>query len=81
MVREILIPTEPTLYVQLPPEMVGKRVEVRVEELPDPDEAETALAETPLQRLAAVRQIFAGISVDLSNFKFDRDEANNYDDE
>ena len=32
-------------------------------------------------RLARIRAIFADTQLDLSNFKFDRDEANNYEDE
>ena len=84
MVREILVPTEPLLYLRLPDDFVGKRIEViafPVEEATGAGAAgaaERAADATPGQRLAAVRAIFADVAVDLSAFRFDRDAANEY---
>ncbi len=81
MVREILIPTETTLHLRLPAEFVGKRIEVLAFEVGEPEAVTMPAPDTSVQRLADVRQIFAGVEVDLSNFKFDRNDANNYNDE
>ena len=85
MVREILIPTETTLYLRLPAEFVGKRIEVLAFEV---TEAETApLPDATREaaeyeaRLMRIRAVAARTPLDLRDFKFDRDDANNYDDE
>ena len=80
MVREILIPTENTYLLHLPDSFVGRRVEVLAFEVEAPAEA-VATPESTTEHRAAIKSIFAGVTVDLSKFKFDRNEANNYDDE
>ena len=82
MIREIVVPTGNTLTLALPDSFVGKEIEVLAFEL-NPSEApvRSELSEADMEeRLAYVRSIFDGARVDLSNYKFDRDEANNYDD-
>ena len=90
MVREILIPTEPSIFLSLPPEFVGKRIEVLAfevgeEAIPPPAAARLmpSREDDPdfEARLARIRAIAAKTPLDLRNFKFDRDEANNYDDD
>ena len=88
MIREILIPTEPTVHLRVPAAFVGKRIEVTALEVTDvqpaPGETEPELttdANDRAERLAAIQAIFANHQVDLRGFKFDRDEANNYEDE
>ncbi|WP_375415878.1 hypothetical protein [uncultured Hymenobacter sp.] len=81
MIREIMIPTSNILTLELPDDLVGKEIEVLAFELRPtdvPGQGGLSAADTE-QRLAHVRSIFDGVRVDLSNYKFDRDEANNYD--
>ena len=80
MVREILVLTENTYLLHLPDSFVGRSVEVLAFEVEAPAEA-AAMPESVAEQKAAIKSIFAGVTVDLSKFKFDRNEANNYDDE
>ncbi|GLU53540.1 hypothetical protein [Dyadobacter frigoris] len=76
LIREIIVPTDNTYLLKLPDEMIGKQVEIiafEIEARPDVDIEERE------RRRMEIREIFKDSLVDLSNFKFDRDEANNYD--
>jgi hypothetical protein len=76
LVRKIIVPTSTTLTLTLPEHAIGKEVEVVASNV----EAPRVLSEfEKQQRLEAIEEIFKNSRVDLSNFKFDRDEANNYD--
>jgi hypothetical protein len=88
MVRGIFIPTDTTLHLHLPAEFVGKRIEVmafEAAEAEQPFPASPAGAEAPDSgyetRLARIRAVAAKTPLDLSDYRFDRDDANNYDDE
>lgn len=74
MLREIITPSEPSFTMRLPEEMVGKTVEVIAfeinEQKPVPDK---------VQRLMEIEDLTKTTLVDLSAFKFNRDQANNYD--
>ena len=77
MLRQIIVPIEQKFTLQLPVEMVGKTVEVIAFEInevkirtKDDDKA---------QRVKAIQAITRNSLVDLSSFKFNRFEANNYD--
>ncbi|MGG7662984.1 hypothetical protein [Dyadobacter sp. BHUBP1] len=77
LVRKIIVPTSTTFTLTLPKEMIGKEIEVVASEVKAP----RVLTELEKQqRIEAIEAIFKDSRVDLSNFKFDRDEANNYDD-
>ncbi|MCF0056227.1 hypothetical protein [Dyadobacter sp. CY356] len=73
LIREIIVPTDNTYLLKLPDEMIGKQVEVIAFEI------ETKPVEDIEERRKRIRESLADLEVDLSNFKFDRDEANNYD--
>ncbi|MET7254385.1 hypothetical protein [Dyadobacter fermentans] len=76
-VRKIIVPTSTTFTLTVPKEMVGKEIEVVACEVKAP----RVLTELEKQkRMEAIEAIFKDSRVDLSNFKFDRNEANNYDD-
>lgn len=75
MVRQIVVPDTTRLQIDLPEDFVGKRVEVIAFEL----EEERPESQTASEKKASIRTIFEGVRVDLSGYKFDRDEANNYD--
>lgn len=77
LVRKIIVPTSTTFTLTLPKEMIGKEIEVVASEVKAP----RVLTELEKQqRIEAIEAIFKDSRIDLSNFKFDRDEANNYDD-
>lgn len=77
LVRKVIVPTSTTFTLTLPKEMIGKKIELVASEVKAP----RVLTELEKQqRIEAIGAIFKDSRVDLSNFKFDRDEANNYDD-
>jgi len=76
LLREIITPTQAAVTVLLPDEMIGKTVEViafEIEEKPGKTTRE--------ERLASIEAITGKHRVDLRNFKFNRDEANDYRDD
>lgn len=76
MLRQIIKPTQNALTLQLPDELVGKTVEVIAFEIEGEKVQEQS---SKADRVKNVIEIFDGYRVDLSNFKFDRNEANDYD--
>ena len=71
MFRKIIkVEKEEDLKIELPKEYLHKEVEITAEEVDD-----TAVAEKRKLAKEAI-DFFNSISVDMSNFKFDRDEAN-----
>ena len=80
LVREIIYPTENNYTLRLPDEMIGKQVEVIAFEIEKTSKKEVSdKMERVKESLQNLQSIFKDNRVDLSNFKFDRDEANNYD--
>jgi hypothetical protein len=77
MLRQIIFPSEQNFTLQLPMEMVGKTIEVIAFEI---DETKIRKTDTTkAKRVKAIEAITKNSLVDLSNFKFNRQEANNYD--
>lgn len=74
MLREIITQANSSVTLHLPKEMVGKTVEVIAFEI---NEDKNTLSRT--QRLGQIEALTKSTLVDLSSFKFDRNEANNYD--
>ena len=74
MLREIITTAKSRVTLQLPEEMVGKTVEVIAFEI---NEEKNLL--TKAQRVKQIEELTKNYLVDLSGFKFNRDEANNYD--
>ena len=77
MLREIITPKKSLVTVRLPDEMVGKTIEVIAFEIEAINTGNENL--TREQRLKRIEEITAPSLTDLSNFKFNRDEANDYD--
>lgn len=73
MIREIVKPEGNTYLLQLPDEMVGKTVEVIAFEI------EEKVAINPKKSINELRTELDGLTVDMKDFKFDRNEANNYE--
>lgn len=74
LIREIIFPTENTYTLHLPEKMIGKQVEIIAFEI------EKAPLESTKKNIDDIKAIFKDSLIDLSNYKFDRDEANNYED-
>lgn len=77
MIRQIVMPTQNTYVLQLPDEFVGKMVEVLAFELEQEQLPKRELSKA--QRLAAIKKGLDKYRIDLSSFRFNRDEANDYD--
>ncbi|WP_254412406.1 hypothetical protein [Dyadobacter diqingensis] len=73
LVREIIVPTGNSYLLNLPDEMIGKQVEVIAFEI---DSKPVSDAQSKINKLTAS---LTDLKTDLSDWKFDRDEANNYD--
>jgi len=71
MYRQVLIATNNQLVLQLPNEMVGKRVEI----IAKPIEVSTL---SDKKRRQEIGKIFSDCRVSLSEYTFNRDDANNY---
>jgi hypothetical protein len=72
-VRKIIVPTSTSYVLTLPDEMVGKQVEVIAFEVGPKIPLETE------NRMKKINDSLLNLKVDLTNWKFDRNEANNYD--
>ncbi|WP_194973161.1 hypothetical protein [Aquiflexum lacus] len=78
LIREIIVPTGNSYTLTLPDEMIGKRVEVIAFELNKDVLVNDETKIDQNQILSDIREIFKGNLLDMSKFKFNRDEANNY---
>jgi hypothetical protein len=80
MYRQVFIPTEQNNVITMPREWYGKEVEVIVFPVMESGRpAKNVFISPQSKRLQEIRSITKDIHVDLSHFKFNRDEANNYD--
>ena len=77
ILREIITPRSTVITMRLPDEIVGKTVELLAFEVDAEVFPSSAL--TRQQRLEQIKAITAPSLIDLSHFKFDRDEANDYE--
>lgn len=79
MIRTILKSEKNWLKLDLPDDMVGKTIEVIAFEIEQPVSSPDKSNEDKSAKIAALDNAMSKYRVDLSNFKFDRDEANDYD--
>ena len=80
MLRQIITPLEPSFTLQFPSDMLGKTIEIIAFELNEqPGKPPISNDADKLLRLKRIEDLTKDKLVDLSNFKFNRDEANNYD--
>lgn len=78
MIRTILKPTKNDLTLTLPDNLIGKLVEVIAFEI----EESVAPEKANIDKKARIRTISSGLDkyrADLTGFKFNRDEANDYE--
>ena len=73
LIREIIYPTENNYTLRLPDEMIGKEVEIIAFEI---DKTPKKVVSDKMERLS---KSLNRLKIDLSNFKFNRDEANDYE--
>lgn len=73
LIREIIYPTENNYTLRLPDEMIGKQVEVIAFEI---GKMSPKVVSDKMERLS---KSLDNLKIDLSNFKFNRDEANDYE--
>ena len=78
LIREIIVPTGNSYTLTLPDEMIGKRVEVIAFELDKKVLGKDETTTDQNQLVSDIKEIFKGNLLDMSDFKFNRDEANNY---
>ncbi|MDX2302195.1 MAG: hypothetical protein NW226_05310 [Microscillaceae bacterium] len=81
MIRKIIIPTQDSYLLQLPAYFIGKKVEVLAFELKSETirKSKTTVPESKEDRILYLKKVLDKFRVDLSNFTFNRDEANEYD--
>jgi len=70
MLRKVLIPSIENSTITIPSEYYGKEVEILL--FPSSDKKQTQYTES-------VNDIFAKYLYSFKNYKFDRDDANNYE--
>ena len=80
MLRQIITPLQSSFTLQFPPDMLGKTVEIIAFELEQPGKPQISNDSDKILRLKRIEDLTKDKLVDLSNFKFNRDEANNYND-
>ncbi|MEO3403934.1 hypothetical protein AAFN85_08520 [Mucilaginibacter sp. CAU 1740] len=78
MVRTILKPERNSLTIKLPDNFVGKVIEVIAFEI-EQNADEQVATEEKKKRIEDLNKVLNKHRVDLTNFKFDRDEANDYE--
>ena len=74
MLREIIKPQKASFTMRLPKEMVGKTIEIIAFEIDDNENITNKKL-----RFQEIEDLTKSTLVDLSGFKFNRNEANNYD--
>ena len=76
MLREIITPRESVITMRLPNELIGKTVEIIAFEIMSGRPTSTISRQ---QKIEKIEKLTGSSLVDLSNFKFDRNDANDYD--
>jgi hypothetical protein len=77
MLREIIVPDKNTYLLKLPDNYIGKSLEIIAFEINEPSFPIVKLSKEA--RLKQIEAITSKSLVDLTNYTFNRDEANDYD--
>ena len=81
MIREIVEVTENTFVLKFPDELIGKKVEITASEIVEnqPNPLSTEIPFNP-DKLKDIQERYDKLPrISHENYKFDRDEANNYE--
>jgi hypothetical protein len=76
MIRKIIIPTEKTYTIELPEEFIGKQVEVLAFEV---ENQVDKLSQPKYKTVEELKKALEPYTINMQGYKFDRDEANDYD--
>jgi hypothetical protein len=79
MIRTILKSDTNSITLKLPDDLVGKTIEVIAFEIDQISPSEKPGDIEKSKRIEAIDKALSKYRVDLSGFKFDRDEANDYE--
>ena len=79
MIRQIITPTSNSYTLELPDELIGKKVEVLAFEVENEEFALTPDNKKERSTHKNPSDIFKDCRVDLTDYKFDRDAANTYE--
>ncbi len=79
MIRTILKSDTNSVTLKLPDDLVGKTIEVIAFEIDQISPSEKPWANEKSKRIEAIDKALNKYRVDLSGFKFNRDEANDYE--
>ena len=74
LIREIIIPTQSTYTLNIPESMIGKEIEVLAFEIEN-----QTISKPTVDGYEDFLLSLTNLKADLSNFKFNRDEANDYE--
>ncbi|GHT78589.1 hypothetical protein AGMMS50262_21390 [Bacteroidia bacterium] len=77
MYRQVIIPSKNNNLIPIPEKWFGQEVEILV--FPINNNIKFPKKNPKEKKLEALKAMFNKYSFDSTNFKFDRDEANNYD--
>ena len=78
MIRQIITPLEPSFTLHLPNEMLGKTVEIIAFEVNEQNSKSIEVdVNAKMLRLQRIEDLTKAYLVDLSNFKFTREQATN----
>jgi|694.fasta_scaffold20295_4 hypothetical protein len=72
MYRALITPTETSLTIELPQDLVGKPIEVLAFDIQTSGKLEARKKPSAKE----INQFYAAYQVDMSGYKFNRDEAN-----
>ena len=78
MIRQIIVPTTNTYTLELPDELLWRKVEVLVFIVENEVVVTIPDNEKEVVKFGKASDIFKDCRVDLANYKFDRDAANTY---
>jgi len=73
MIREVYTPSKRQLTITVPDTMVGKPVEITIREKP------IKTRRSKKKTVAELKAELEGLTVNMEGYRFDRDEANDYD--
>lgn len=79
MIRQIIVPINNTYTLELPDELLGRKVEVLAFEVESEAEVTTTDNKKQAVKFGKASDIFKDCRVDLTNYQFDRDAANTYE--
>jgi len=79
MIRKIIIPKERTYTLEIPESFLGKEVEILAFEVSEEKNTKSYTVNDQNEKLKRLTEMLKGCRVDLSDFIFGRNQANDYE--